>query len=120
LFPSLLSTLPVTIAIHPNDFPSNSILLTNHPQCRMALYQHISNSSIYLYGGAFKNFRSSPQRAIYSTDCQVNAVLHENNTKLYSYGIGPINDKNIVLQSGAGGTKTTVVATKQDNLANPL
>ena len=52
-----------------------------------------------------------------STDCQENAIFYENNTKLYSYGIGTINNRNLVVESGPGGTKYAVAVTSAANNA---
>ncbi|CAO2656193.1 Nn.00g049960.m01.CDS01 [Neocucurbitaria sp. VM-36] len=113
---TLLPPAPFTAALRPSE-PDFSWCGASDALCRMGLYQHILNStSIHLYGAAFWNFRSGPQQAICSTDCQTNAVLYDGNKQLYSYGIASINDKIIVLE----GTKRSVVATKQDNLGNPL
>jgi glucan 1,3-beta-glucosidase len=87
----------------------------------MALYQKISGSSnINLYGGAFWNFRSGPTQAICSGDCQTNAVLYENNTQMYSYGISTINDKNLVMESGVRGNSHAVTVTHAANNGDPL
>jgi hypothetical protein len=41
--------------------------------------------------------------------------IFENNTNLYSYGIGVINSKNMIMGSGVAGDKDTVIATRAGN-----
>ena len=87
----------------------------------MALYQYVTNSTgINLYGGAFWNFRAGPTTGLCSGDCQTNAVLYENNERLYSYGVGTINDVNMVLETGPAGNVKKVAATRDANLGVPL
>jgi glucan 1,3-beta-glucosidase len=82
----------------------------------MGLYQRIADSSnINIYSGGFWNFVSGPSRTFCSTDCQDNAVMYENNSKLYSYGISTINSKNLVLESGVGGDKNVAAVLRTAN-----
>lgn len=50
-----------------------------------------------------------PQRTFCSTDCQDNGALYDGNSKLFIYGIGTINVKNMVLESVSGVKKKVVV-----------
>ena len=69
----------------------------------MSIYQRIVNSSdINVYSSGFWNFVSGPNRAMCSTDCQDNAIFYENNSKLFSYGVSTINNKNLIVESGPG------------------
>jgi glucan 1,3-beta-glucosidase len=54
----------------------------------------VGSSNINLYSAGFWNFWCSVDT------CQTNAVIYENNTKLYSYGVSTINSKNMIMESG--------------------
>ncbi len=87
----------------------------------MASNQKISASSnISLYGGAFWNFRSGPSQAIYSGDCETNAVQYENNTKMYSYGISTINGKILALEIGFREDSYAIIVTQAANSGDQL
>jgi len=117
---TLLPPVPFADSLLPSD-PNFSWCPTTDAKCRMALYQFVTNSTgINLYGGAFWNFRAGPSQSLCSGDCQTNAVLYENNEKLYSYGIGTINDKNMVLETGPGGNLKTAAVARDVNFGVPL
>ena len=84
----------------------------------MSIYQSVFDSSnINLYSSRFWNIVAGPSRQICSTDCQDNAVICKNNTKLYSFCIASINNKNLVVESGPGGTKYASAVIRADNTA---
>ena len=117
---TVLPPAPFADSLFPSD-PDFSWCAANDAKCRMALYQYVTNSTgVNLYGGAFWNFRAGSSQSLCTGDCQTNAVLYENNERLYSYGISTINDKNIVLETGPGGNVKTVAATRDANLGVPL
>lgn len=87
--------------------------------CRMSIYQRVINSTnINLYSGGFWNFVAGPNRTFCAGDCQDNAVFYEHNSKLFSYGISTINDKNLVLESGPDGSEKRVIVTHKGNEAS--
>jgi glucan 1,3-beta-glucosidase len=87
----------------------------------MALYHHVVNSSnINLYSNAFWNFRNGPSQGLCTGDCQTNAVLYENNSKFFDYGIGSINQVNLVMESGPGGNMRAVTVRRDDNYGASL
>lgn len=115
-----LPPAPFANSLRPSD-PDFSWCPADDAECRMALYQHVTNSTgVNLYGGAFWNFRAGASQSLCTGDCQTNTVLYENNQKLYSYGIGTINDKNMVLETGPGGNAKTVAAVRDANFGFPL
>ena len=116
----LLPPVPFADSLLSSD-PDFSWCAATDARCRMALYQYVANSTgVNLYGGAFWNFRAGPSQSLCTGDCQTNAILYENNEKLYSYGIGTINDKNMVLETGPGGNVKMVAAARDANLGIPL
>ncbi len=60
-----------------------------------------------------------PQRTFCAADCQDNGALYAGNERLFAYGIGTINVKNLILEektAGSGvGVKLTAVVTHADN-----
>jgi len=75
----------------------------------MSLYQRVVNSTgVNIYSSGFWNFVAGPSRSMCSTDCQDNAVFYENNSKLFSFGVSTINNKNLVLESGPNNSKYAV------------
>lgn len=104
-------------ALLPSD-PDFSWCAADDDQCRMGLYQRITNSSdVNIYGSGFWNFVSGPNRTFCETDCQDNAALFEGNERLFSYGISTINDANLILAKGSGGALVQA-APKTQNAAN--
>ncbi|KAK4450929.1 pectate lyase superfamily protein-domain-containing protein [Podospora aff. communis PSN243] len=84
--------------------------------CRMGLYQIITNSSdINIYSSGFWNFVAGPNRTMCTSDCQHNAVLYENNSRLFVYGLSTINNKNLVIERVAGEDAATVAASRAEN-----
>jgi glucan 1,3-beta-glucosidase len=86
----------------------------------MSIYQRvIGSSNVNLYSSGFWNFVAGPSRTMCSTDCQDNAVMYEDNSKLYSFGVSTINNKNMVLEptSGSGTSKYAVVVARATNNA---
>ncbi|KAK0622666.1 glycoside hydrolase family 55 protein [Immersiella caudata] len=84
--------------------------------CRMGLYQVITNSSdINIYSSGFWNFVAGSNREMCTSDCQHNAVLYENNSRLFVYGLSTINNKNLVIERAGGEQATTVAASRVEN-----
>jgi glucan 1,3-beta-glucosidase len=82
-------------------------------QCRVGLYQRVVNSTnINLYSSGFWNF---PCEQNFS--CQTNAVMYENNKKLYSYGVSTINAEYMIMESGVRGSRHAGVVARRDNAA---
>ncbi|KAH8888367.1 family 55 glycoside hydrolase [Thozetella sp. PMI_491] len=68
-------------------------------QCRMALYLRISGSSnLNLYGGGFWTFFNGGNGC--SGECQTNAVLVQNTSKLFYFGISTHLVSNLVRNNG--------------------
>ena len=89
-------------------------------QCRMGLYQIVRNSTgVNLYSQGWWTFVMGPQRTFCAADCQDNGALYAGNERLFAYGIGTINVKNLILEektAGSGvGVKLTAVVTHADN-----
>jgi glucan 1,3-beta-glucosidase len=70
----------------------------------------VGSSNINLYSAGFWNFPCSVDT------CQTNAVIYENNTKLYGYGVSTINSKNMIVESGVAGDKNVAIVTHAANL----
>jgi glucan 1,3-beta-glucosidase len=82
----------------------------------MSLYQVITNSSdINIYSSGFWNFVAGPNRTMCTSDCQHNAVLYENNSRLFIYGLSTINNKNLVIERAGGESAATVAASRVEN-----
>jgi glucan 1,3-beta-glucosidase len=50
-----------------------------------------------------------PSRTLCSVDCQDNGAIYQGNSKLFLYGIGTINVKNLVSESTAAGGLNSIV-----------
>jgi glucan 1,3-beta-glucosidase len=86
----------------------------------MGLYQIVRNSTnINLYSQGWWTFVMGPARTFCSTDCQDNGGLYQGNSKLFVYGIGTINVKNLVSESvsgtGSGSESLNSIATHAAN-----
>lgn len=78
-------------------------------QCRVGLYQYVSGSSdVHLYSGGFWNFPCM------GDSCQTYATVFANNTKLFVWGQGVINSKNMVGE--VSGSTINAIATRQANI----
>ncbi|KAJ3498335.1 hypothetical protein NLG97_g1205 [Lecanicillium saksenae] len=68
-------------------------------QCRMAVYQLVRDSSnVNIYGGGYWTFFNGMQRKGCKGECQENAAIYFNNTKLTSFGISTHNVRTMVLE----------------------
>ncbi|KAF2830766.1 family 55 glycoside hydrolase [Ophiobolus disseminans] len=114
---TLLAPAPWTSNLLPSD-PSFSWCAASAVSCRMSLYQRVVNSTdISLYSGGYWNFVAGPDRTFCSKDCQDNAVLYENNKRLVAYGVSTINNANLVVESGPGGSRYKVAVPHKGNEA---
>jgi glucan 1,3-beta-glucosidase len=52
-----------------------------------------------------------PSRTLCSADCQDNGAIYQGNSKLFVYGIGAINVKNLVSESSGAGLNAIVTHT---------
>ncbi|TVY68952.1 Glucan endo-1,3-beta-glucosidase [Lachnellula suecica] len=112
---TLLPPAPWADSALPSD-PTFSWCSASDAMCRMGIYQRIYNSTdINVYSGGFWNFVSGPTRTFCSTDCQMNAAMYENNSRLFSYGISTINSQNLILESGVGGDKDVAAVPRTAN-----
>jgi glucan 1,3-beta-glucosidase len=105
------------VAFQHRQFKPWRMTLT-HRQCRMGLYQIIRNSTnINLYSQGWWTFVMGPSRTLCSVDCQDNGAIYQGNSKLYVYGIGSINVKNLVSEdTGSGLTSIVTHAANQGSL----
>jgi len=82
---------------------------TTDGACRVGVYQYVTGSSdVHLYSGGFWNF---PCR---SNTCQTYATVYGNNTKLFAWGQGVINSKNMVGE--LKGSTVSPIVTHQANI----
>ncbi|KAF2024187.1 family 55 glycoside hydrolase [Setomelanomma holmii] len=115
---TLLAPAPWGANLLPSD-PDFSWCAANAVSCRMSIYQRVVNSTdINLYSGGYWNFVAGPNRTFCSTDCQDSAVFYENNKRLVSYGISTINNANLVVESGPGGSEYKPAVTHKGNEAS--
>ncbi|KAH8647050.1 glycoside hydrolase family 55 protein [Tricladium varicosporioides] len=106
---TVINPAPWTDSLLPGE-PDFSWCGASDAACRVGVYQRVVGSSnINLYSAGFWNFPCS------ADSCQTNAVIYENNTKLYSYGVSTINCKNMIVESGVGGNKNVAIVTRAAN-----
>ncbi|KAJ6780035.1 hypothetical protein PWT90_01207 [Aphanocladium album] len=68
-------------------------------QCRMAVYQLVRDSSdVNIYGGGYWTFFNGINRKGCKGECQENAAIYFNNTRLTSFGISTHNVRTMVLE----------------------
>ena len=98
-----------------------SKILTCAVQCRMGLYQVITNSTdLNLYSSGFWNFVAGPSRTMCANDCQDNAVLYQGNSRVHIYGLSTINNKNMIVErsQGSSGSRNGSVGVTATRAAN--
>lgn len=94
----LLTPEPWSNSLLPSD-PDFSWCGDTDAQCRMAAYQLVRHSSdVSLYGGGYWTFFNGIQRKGCDKECQENAAIYVNNTKLASFGISTHNVRAMVLE----------------------
>ena len=85
----------------------------------MGLYARVPGSTdINLYGIGWWTFVHGPQRTFCGTDCQDNAAIFENNSRLFVYGLTTINSEVLVLEPAASGQGYVAAVTHAGNEAN--
>ncbi|KAK3898482.1 glucan endo-1,3-beta-glucosidase [Staphylotrichum tortipilum] len=110
---TVLAPAPWTQSLLASD-PDFAWCGASEVQCRMGLYQRVSNSkNISIYSSGFWNFVAGPQRQMCSDDCQDNAALYEGNEKFSVFGFSTINNKNLLVERS--GQSTAVVAARAAN-----
>ncbi len=99
----VLAPQPWENSLLPSD-PTFSWCATDDAQCRMAVYQRVAKSTdVNVYGAGFWTFFNGIHRNGCSAECQQNAMIYEDNERLFSYGISTHNVRTMVLE-GTGGT----------------
>ncbi|KAI1083796.1 glycoside hydrolase family 55 protein [Whalleya microplaca] len=79
--------------------PDFSWCASDDAQCRMSVYQRISDSrNLSLYAGGFWTFFNDNEAC--EGDCQNDAVRIDNSTDVYYFGIGVNNVANLVVKDG--------------------
>ncbi len=97
----LLAPAPWQDSLLPSD-PDFSWCGKDDSQCRMAAYQLIRESSdVNVYGGGYWTFFNGINRDGCKEECQENAVIYANNTKLASFGVSTHNVRTMVLEGDA-------------------
>lgn len=94
--------------------PDFSWCAADDAECRMGLYQYISQSSnIFAYGGGFWTFFNNLTGC--AGNCQDNAAFMNNNgDDVYVFGISTHNSKNLILES-QGGLQYAQIAPQEEN-----
>lgn len=94
----LLTPEPWSDSLLPSD-PDFSWCDKADAQCRMAVYQLVRDSSaVNIYGGGYWTFFNGIHRKGCQKECQENAAIYVNNTKLTSFGISTHNVRTMVLE----------------------
>jgi glucan 1,3-beta-glucosidase len=61
-----------------------------------------------------------PSRTLCSVDCQDNGAIYQGNSKLFVYGIGSINVKNLVSEVAGSGLNSIVTHTANQGAVHDI
>ncbi|KOS20845.1 Glucan 1 [Escovopsis weberi] len=97
-----LTPAPWSGSLLPSD-PDWSWCAADDAQCRMGVYQRITDSlNVNVYGSGFWTFFNGINRNGCTTPCQENGVIYSGNAELYSFGISTHNVRSLVLEKYRG------------------